>query len=77
VGAQRLGRQLTGFEHARPKQIFRRFLNTPARVSVSGSEVVVRIRRMAHHPPLLASGILDATPEVPWWNGRRLRLRVR
>jgi hypothetical protein len=38
---------------------------------------IVRMRRMAHHPLLPASGILDATPEVPWWNGRRLRLRVR
>ena len=74
---RRLARQLTGFEHARPKQIFRRFLNTPARVTVSDGEVIVRMRRVAHHPLLLASGILDATPEVPWWNGRRLRLRVR
>jgi transposase len=74
---RRLARRLTGFEQARPKQIFRRFLNTPARVSVSDREVVVRLRRMAHHPLLLASGLLDATPEVPWWNGRRLRLQVR
>jgi hypothetical protein len=74
---RRLAAELTGFEHARPKRIFRRFLNTPARVTVSDGEVIVRMRRMAHHPLLPASGILDATPEVPWWNGRRLRLRVR
>ena len=72
-----LGRKLTGFEAAKPKQIFRRFLNTPARVTVSDTEVHVRIRRCAHHPLLLASGALDAQPTIPWWQGRRLRLEIR
>jgi len=61
-----LARKLTGFEAAKPRQIFRRFLNAPARVSVSGSQVRVRIRRCAHHPRLLASGALDPQPAVPW-----------
>ncbi|MDA2933617.1 transposase, partial [Acidobacteria bacterium AH-259-D05] len=43
-----LARRLVGFENAQPKQIFRRFLNTPARVTVTREEVHVRIRRMAH-----------------------------
>jgi transposase len=72
-----VAQHLRGFERARPKQVFRRFLSTPARVSVSDKEVVVRLRRLAHHPVLLASGVLDAAPRVPWWNGRRLRLLVR
>ena len=62
---RRLARTLIGFEAATPKQIFRRFLNTPARVTVSDTEVRVRIRRCAHHPLLLASGALDAQPIVP------------
>ncbi|MCK4548413.1 MAG: hypothetical protein KAW17_13335 [Candidatus Eisenbacteria sp.] len=72
-----LARRLTGFEAAQPKQIFRRFLNTPARVTVSDSEVRIRIRRCAHHPLLLTSGALDAQPTIPWWQGRRLRLEIR
>jgi transposase len=74
---RRLARTLIGFEAATPKQIFRRFLNTPARVSVSDTEVRVRIRRCAHHPLLVASGALDAHPIVPWWQGRRLHLEIR
>lgn len=74
---RRLARTLTGFEAATPKRIFRRFLNTPARVTVSDTEVRVRIRRCAHHPLLLAGGALDAQPSVPWWQGRRLRLEIR
>lgn len=72
-----LARRLTGFETAQPKQIFRRFLNAPARVSVTKDEVRVRIRRLAHHPILLAAGLLEPTPTVPWWQGRRLRLEIR
>lgn len=71
-----LARGLEGFERAHPKQIFRRFLDTPARISVSEHEVRVRIRRRAHHPILLAGGSLNDTPAVPWWGGRRLHLEV-
>ena len=73
---RQLARRLKGFEAAQPKQIFRRFLNTPARVCVSKHEVHVSIRRCAHHPLLLASGCLEATPQVPWWGGRRLHLKI-
>jgi hypothetical protein len=71
-----LAGQLRGHESERPKQIFRHFLNTPARVTVTDDEVCVRLRRRTHHPLLLDSGVLDATPSVPWWEGRRLRLSV-
>lgn len=74
---RQLARRLAGFETAKPKQIFRRFLNTPARVRVTDTEVRVRIRRCAHHPLLLASGALDPTPAIPWWQGRRLHLEIR
>jgi transposase len=72
-----LAKQLVGFETSQPKQIFRRFLNTPARVTVTPEEVRIKIRRLAHHPILLDSGILKATPVVPWWEGRTLHLEVR
>ena len=74
---RQLARRLKGFEAAQPKQVFRRFLNTPARVCVSKRDVHVSIRRCAHHPLLLASGCLEATPKVPWWGGRRLHLEIR
>jgi transposase len=72
-----LARKLIGFEAAHPKQVFRRFLNTPARVRVNAREVHVRLRRCTHHPILLDSGVLEQQPVVPWWGGRRLRLEVR
>jgi transposase len=72
-----LARRLERFETAKPKQIFRRFLETPARISVTDRQVRVRLSRRAHHPILLASGVLDHSPAVPWWAGRRLHLEIR
>lgn len=74
---RRLAQALVGFETAHPKQVFRRFLNAPAQVSVSETDVRVRIRRRAHHLILPASGVPEAEPTVPWWDGRRLHLEIR
>jgi transposase len=71
-----LARHLEGFEKAQPKQIFRRFLNTPARVKVTDTEVKVTLHRRSHHPLLLASGRLDSTTTVPWWEGRQLQIDI-
>lgn len=72
-----LARRLDRFEAAKPRQIFRRFLDTPARISVTEGEVRVRLSRRAHHPILLASGALGASAVIPWWAGRRLHLQIR
>lgn len=71
-----LARRLVGFEFAQPKQIFRRFLSTPAEIRIADNEVRVRLRRRAHHPILIASGVLEDTPSIPWWGGLRLRLEI-
>ena len=73
---RQLARQLKGFETAHPKQLFRRFLDTPARLTVTDQHVTVQLQRRAHHPILLASNLLNATPAVPWWQGRQLRLQI-
>jgi hypothetical protein len=71
-----LAKSLTGFETAQPKQLFRRFLNTPARVCVTDTTVQVRLQRRAHHPVLLNSGLLNNAPQVPWWENRQLLLEI-
>ena len=73
---RQLARQLKGFETAHPKPIFRRFLDTPARLTVTEQHVTVQLRRRAHHPILLASNLLNSTPAVPWWQGRQLRIQI-
>ena len=37
-------------------------------------EVEVSFHRRSHLPILLASGLLDKPVQIPWWEGRSLRL---
>jgi len=71
-----LARHLRGFERAQPRQLWRRFLKSPAHVQVTEREVVVELPRRAHNPILIASGLLDKRTPVPWWNGRPLRFEI-
>jgi hypothetical protein len=71
-----LALKLRGFERAQPRQIWRRFLKSPAQLRVTAEEVVVELPRRAHNPILIASGLLEQRTPVPWWNGRPLRFEL-
>jgi len=69
-------RSLRGYERVRARQLFRRFLDTTARVTVSDVDVTVRLPRRAHNPILLDAGLIGPAVPIPWWQGRRLRLEI-
>jgi hypothetical protein len=69
-----LARRLRGYADAQARQVFRDLIDTPADVTITGDEVIVRFHRRAHLPILLASSLLNKPVKVPWWNGARLRL---
>lgn len=69
-----LGKHLHGFERAKARQIFRRFLDTTAKVEVTPQQVCVRLPRRAHNPLLLESGLLAKPVAVPWWGGASLQV---
>ncbi len=71
-----LALKLRGFERMQPRQIWRRFLKSPAHVRVTATEVVVALPRRAHNPILITSGLLAERTAVPWWNGRQLRFEI-
>ena len=68
------GPRLHGFEHAKARQIYRRFLDTHAKVDVSTDGVRVRLPRRAHNPLLLHSGMLATSIAVSWWGGAQLKV---
>lgn len=70
-------RSLRGFEAAQARQVFRRFLDTTARVTLDGREVVVNLPRRAHNPLLIDAGLIGPSTPIPWWGGRRLRIEIR
>ena len=69
-----LARRMRGYDEAQARTIFRDLVDMPATVNIADDEITVKLHRRAHLPIVLASGLLDAPVEVPWWNGRRLRV---
>jgi hypothetical protein len=69
-------RTLRGYQHAQARQIFRRFLDTTARVAVLDNDVLVRLPRRAHNPILIDAGLIGSTTSIPWWTGRALRFEI-
>jgi hypothetical protein len=69
-----LARRMRGYADAQARQVFRDLVDTPADVTITGDEVIVRFHRRAHLPILLASSLLNKPVKVPWWDGARLRL---
>ena len=66
---------LRGYERAQA-QIFRRFLDTSARVTVSADAVRVQLPRRAHNPILIDAGLIGRPTKIPWWNNRPLRIEI-
>ena len=69
-----MARRMRGYDDAQARQIFRDLIDMPADVAITETEITVRFHRRAHLPIVLASGLIDKTVAVPWWNGRALRL---
>ena len=67
---------LRGYERTQARQLFRRFLDTTARVTIAEQEVTVQLPRRAHNPILLDAGLIGTPAVIPWWGGRRLRVAI-
>ncbi len=66
-----LRRRLTGYHHATPDTLQRRFLSTAGRIVNHQQSIVVRLKRRTYSPVLRQADIPEVA--VPWWQGRTLR----
>jgi len=66
-----LRRRLTGYHHATPDTLQRRFLSTGGTIVNQGQTIVVRLKRRTYSPVLRQANIPEVA--VPWWGGRTLR----
>lgn len=71
-----LANRLRGYERQQARQVFRRFLDMPARVFIRQDEVVVQLARRSHNPILIDAGLIGTTTHIPWWQGRSLRIEI-
>jgi transposase len=69
-----LAQRMRGYSDAQARQIFRDLIDMPAQVKITEAEVQVSFHRRAHLPIILASGLMEQPVNVPWWDGRPLRL---
>ena len=69
-----LARRMRGYADAHARRVFSDLVDLPAQVYVTEKEVRVELHRRTHLPILLASGLCDKPVEIPWWEGKRLRL---
>jgi hypothetical protein len=65
-----LGSRLKGWDKSRPKDLYRRFVETSGLVEVQADRVVVRLDRRSHNPVLREAALdRDRTP-IPWLGNR-------
>jgi hypothetical protein len=69
-----MARRMRGYDDAQARQIFRDLIDMPADVAITEREIRVRFHRRAHLPIVLASGLIDKSVPVSWWQGRPLRI---
>lgn len=70
-----LANQLHGFGSAKPKQLYRKFVETSGAVEIeSGRRIVVYLDRRSHNPVLREAKLDAAGTKIPWLAGCQLEL---
>ena len=64
-----LAKRLRGFDRAKPKQLYRRFVETGGVVEVCADRLVVHFDKRCHNPILKEAGLDHGCPGVPWLRG--------
>ena len=73
-----LAHQLKGFEKAKPKQLYRKFVETGGQIEVApGRKLVITFDRRCHNPILREAGLDRDCPAIPWLQNHRLEFRYR
>ena len=67
-----LARQLTDFDKAAPKQLYRKFVETSGEVEIAADRILVHFDKRAHNPILREAGLDRKCPSIPWLGKRRL-----
>lgn len=69
-----LAGRLKGFERAKPKQLYRKFVETGGQIAVLPNRTLQITFDRRCHNPILREAALDANgPRIPWLNNYRLR----
>ena len=67
-----LASKLKGFDKAKPKELYRKFVETGGRVDIGPDRLHIQFYRRAHNPVLREAALDQACPAIPWLPRRRL-----
>jgi hypothetical protein len=67
-----LASKLKGFEHCKPKDLYRKFVETAGSLRLTAEGVTVHFDRRAHNPILREAALDQLCPPIPWLGNRRL-----
>jgi len=65
------------FEHSGAGVIFRKFIDTPARIFIGPKEIEVRLNKRANNPILIDSGFVNSPFRLPWLQNKTVRITLR
>jgi hypothetical protein len=69
-----MAHQLSGYESAKARQIYRHFLDTPAQIEIGDHRVEVQLPKRAHNPLLIAAEVGRKEIQIPWWGNSKLAI---
>lgn len=72
-----LANKLRGYEQSSASVIFRKFIDTPARIFIGKREIEVRLSKRAANPILLQSGLVNSTFRLPWLQNKKVIITLR
>jgi hypothetical protein len=67
-----LAGKLKGFAQSKPKDLYRKFVETPGHIEVTPEQITVHFDRRSHNPILHEANLASTCPPIPWLNKRRL-----
>ena len=67
-----LANQLKGFDKSKPKDLYRKFVETAGEVMVTPEQIAVHFDRRSHNPILRESNLDRTCPPIPWLGNRQL-----
>jgi len=68
---------LRGYEHSGAGVIFRKFIDTPAKIFIQPNEIEVRLNKRANNPILIHSGFINSPFRIPWLQNKTVRITLR
>lgn len=72
-----LAQKLRGYEQSNADVLFRKFIDTPAKIIIGNKEIEVRLNKRANNPILLQSGLINTSFKLPWLQNMNLIITLK